>query len=410
VTHACGGGTERHVRELASALGQQYVRPVIVRPSRAGHLLWEEPDERGTGAWCRESTIERQAIERQLEFLRPVHAHIHHLLGLPELLVEILSAMGVSFDWTIHDYFTICPRINLIGLSGGYCGEPNPASCDRCLAKLGDDQGRRVDESIASWRGRFGRHLANARRIFVPSEDAWRRLAGHFSELPLLLRPHPEVLPELEDGLAEPILTGETVRVAVIGTIVPVKGAAVLEVAARDACRRRLPLEFHVIGSTDRDRIFARLGNVQITGAYREQEVYELLKQARCHLAFLPSPWPETFMYTLSIAMAARMFVVCLDHGAQAERLRAWGWGRILPPDVSPELINEALLSAARFLQSGPQPPSPPSGARYPDILTSYYGFTGLEVARIRDWWSHRDHPSADNPQRAQRIDHAHIH
>ena len=37
-------------------------------------------------------------------------------------------------------------------------------------------------------------------------------------------------------------------------------------------------------------------------------------------------------MYTLSIAMAARLFVVCFDLGAQAERVRAWGWGQAIGP------------------------------------------------------------------------------
>ena len=66
------------------------------------------------------------------------------------------------------------------------------------------------------------------------------------------------------------------------------------------------PLEFHVIGSTDQNAVFAGLGNVRVWGRYKEREVYARLAAVRCHVAFLPSLWPETFMYTLSVAMASR--------------------------------------------------------------------------------------------------------
>jgi hypothetical protein len=141
-----------------------------------------------------------------------------------------------------------------------------------------------------------------------------------------------------------------------------------------------LPLEFRVLGSTDRDAAFGRLGNVGVTGPYREQDVYQKLATLGCHLAFLPSLWPETYMYTLSIAMAAGLYVIAFDVGAQAERLRAWGWGRVLPLDAAPETINTAILDAARWLASGSAvPPTPPRPASYPKLLASYYGFTAEE-------------------------------
>jgi len=409
ISHACGGGTERHVGEMGAALRKEGVRPLLVRPSRAGRVLWEEYDGRGLRIWCRESTNERDSIERQLLLLRPVHAHVHHLIGLPDVLMDLLSEHGVPYDWTVHDYYTICPRVNLIGAAGTYCGEPDAGSCNRCLAVLGDDQGRRVTETITSWRERFGRRLGATRRVFAPSEDVRRRLARYFPDLHVLVRPHPEVLPELE-SLAAPILSGETVRVAVLGTIAPVKGSERLLACARDAYSRKLPLEFHVIGSTDRDAAFVRVGNVRVTGRYREQEVFERLAAQRCHLVFLPSSCPESFMYTLSIVMAARMFVFCFDHGAQAERLRAWGWGRILPGEASPESINDSLLAAARWLAGGPSSPPAPRSACYPEILTSYYDFTTEDLAKFLGLRSRHGQTSGMNPQSTRRRDLAHLY
>jgi glycosyltransferase involved in cell wall biosynthesis len=327
------------------------------------------------------------------------------MIGIPDVLLDLVAAAGISCDWTIHDYYTICPRVNLVSDNYAYCNEPDARSCNACLARNGDDQGRPVAESIEAWRARFARRLAGARRIFAPSHDAKRRLARYFPQLTILVRPHPESFPSLAN-LAAPVRPGEEIRVAVIGTIVRVKGSERLLACARDARRRGLPLSFQVIGATDRDAAFSRIGNVRVSGDYYDGQVYQRLAQARCHLAFLPSQCPETFMYTLSIAMAARMFVVCFDSGAQAERLRASGAGRILPLETAPESINEAILSAARSLADRPPPPVPQPAA-YPEILTSYYDFGPGELGRFQGSISGGGSFAGANPQIPRRSDHA---
>jgi glycosyltransferase involved in cell wall biosynthesis len=409
VTHRCGGGTERHVRELGIALRREGIRPLLVRPSRPGRLLWEESDDDGRCIWCRESTDARETIGRELMLLRPAHVHVHHLMGVPEILMDVVAEHGIAYDWTVHDYYPICPRVNLIGTAGIYCGEPDAPTCNRCLASLGDDQGRPVDETITSWRERIGRRVVDARRVFVPSEDARRRLERHFDSAPLRVRPHSEALP-VRETLAAPLRSGETVRVAVVGTITALKGSPVLEACARDARRRGLPLEFRVIGSTDRDAVLTRLGNVRITGRYRDQQAFEHLSLERPHLAFLPSLCPETFMYTLSILMAARLFVICFDLGAQAERVRAWGWGQVLPAGTRPDSINDALLAAARSLADGSPAPPAPQPAAYPTVLTAYYDFTADELERMRGSTYRHDKWSENEPRNVRRRDHAHLY
>jgi glycosyltransferase involved in cell wall biosynthesis len=383
VSHKGGGGTERHVRELAEALKAEGVRPVLLRPSGSGWLLWEERDESWSVTWYRRTAPERGPVGELLKLLAPVHVHVHHLMGLPGGLPDWFFEFGLTCDWTIHDYFPVCPRAHLNRADGSYCGEPDAAACNTCLSRLGDYHGKPGGEEITAWRERFSRYLSRARRVFVPSDDVRQRLQRYFADLEILVRPHFERLPD-RANLAASLRPGEQVRVAVLGTIVPIKGAERLMACARDARRRHLPLEFRVLGSTDRDGVFTRLGNVHITGPYRERDVFDRLAAERCHLAFLPSVWPETFMYTLSIAMAARLYTICFDLGAQAQRLRAWGWGRLLPLDAGPDQTNNALLGAARSLVSGALPPAPPPTAAYPDLLSSYYDFTHLEREQFR--------------------------
>ena len=409
LSHRSGGGTERHVRELVAALRGEGVRPVLVRPSLRGRVVWEESDDSGRVVWCRESASDPGSAEQVLDLLAPVHAHVHHLIGLPEAILNFLIERGVPYDWTIHDYYTICPRVNLIGERGTYCGEPDEAGCNRCLARVGDDQGRPVPESIAAWRKRWGRLLVGARRVFVPSLDVFRRMEKYFPGLSLRLRPHPESLPSYE-GSAASLFDGESVRVVLLGTITQVKGSDRLLACAGDARQRRLPLEFYVIGATDRDRALARVGNVHLTGRYREHELHLRLAATRPHVAFLPSVCPESFMYTLSRAMAARLFVVCFDLGAQAERVRACGWGQVLADDLEPSAINDQLLAAARRAAKAGDAPPAPQPASYTSVLECYYEFTAGELDRFGKavtWDGQRpDH----HLHGVRRKDNAHIH
>ena len=108
--------------------------------------------------------------------------------------------------------------------------------------------------------------------------------------------------------------------------------------------------------------------------------------------------------------MAARLFVVCFDLGAQAARVRAWGFGEPIGIELEPGEINDSLISAAQRGLAGPNAPQSPELAQYPDILMSYYDFSAAERSRIvgsdfRHAQSYRPRPHIESGR-----DHAHLH
>ena len=159
ISHRCGGGTERHIGDLATraqnrrrSSGRCASRSARARPLGRARQRWRRGLAPRDG---RQSSIDRANAGE----LGPSHAHVHHSLGLPEALFDALAERGVTYDWTIHDYHSICPRINLIGAGGRYCGEPDEAGCNRCLARLGDDQRpavRGIDRSLARAEAQAG--------------------------------------------------------------------------------------------------------------------------------------------------------------------------------------------------------------------------------------------------------------
>ena len=114
----------------------------------------------------------------------------------------------------------------------------------------------------------------------------------------------------------------DPLRIVVVGAIVPIKGFYVLRACARDARKRHLPLEFVVMGYTKNDAELAQLG-VTITGRYNDAGAVEKLRTLDPDLVWLPSVWPETYSYTLSLALTAGVDIAAFDLGAIANRLRS---------------------------------------------------------------------------------------
>ena len=380
VSHVWGGGVRRHIQDMADRLRLEEVRVVVARPNPQGRLVFEEPEQAGAIAWRVEVRPRRPIIEAYLDAIQPVFVHVHHRLGVPETLFKALDARGLPTDWTLHDYHALCPRVHLHDDRGEYCGQPDPEGCRTCLKSRGDYHGRRVNPDVVAHRHAWRACLQAARRIYVPSEDMKRRLQREFPDLDMTVHPHLE--PSLpQSHMARRWRDGEPVRVAVLGVITLVKGLNRLLEAAHDAWTRALPLTFVVIGTADRSEELLATGHVEITGRYRESEIETLLDEAKCHLAWLPSTLPETYMYTLSIAQAAGFRPVVYDLGAQAERVGTAG--RRVPLETSAATLNDCLLQwAALDAQLGPL--EPPRFADYPSLLSDYYELSPANLKASR--------------------------
>src|SRR5262245_34441275 len=76
-------------------------------------------------------------LARLFDEIRPDVAHVHHLTNLTTDGVELLASRGVPIVFTIHDYWLLCQRGQLLDLAYQRCGGPSPAGCARCLGLAG---------------------------------------------------------------------------------------------------------------------------------------------------------------------------------------------------------------------------------------------------------------------------------
>ena len=122
------------------------------------------------------------------------------------------------------------------------------------------------------------------------------------------------------------------------------KGYDILLDCARDAARRDLPIEFRLVGFSCDDKRLLETGKVFITGQYEEAELDGLIDAQHATVGLLPSILPETWSYALSAMMRSGLDVLSFDIGAQAERLRRYRRGRLVPLATPAAALNGVVL------------------------------------------------------------------
>jgi GT2 family glycosyltransferase/glycosyltransferase involved in cell wall biosynthesis len=351
VSHDRGGGTERHVMEQAAGLQAAGQGVFELRPSkRGGAIALNHPQLFGLHAVGAIPVGEREFLRNALRQLGITAIQLHQTIDFPGVLPELLrdwcGTLGIALQITVHDYHAVCPRINLARADGLYCGEPDAAGCNTCLAS---DGLRASSGDIVGWRQRQHALLALAQHVVVPDDDVAERLQRYFPALRLEVRAH-DTLPDAPPRQPAPARGTRPVRALVLGAISRIKGYDVLLQAAQTARRQGLPIEFSLLGFSMDDTRLADAG-VHLLGRYDDTDLDARLEACDPDLVFLPSIWPETYCYTLSAALRSGRPVVVFDLGAQARRVRAQAGlrGQVLPLALArdPARLLRQLVSCA---------------------------------------------------------------
>ncbi len=349
ISHSRGGGTEQHVQEEIARLANEAtavfrMRSSFDRDGAVQHFHPDVPDLPNMPALDLEG--DKAAIIELWDRLGISDVHVHHLVdfgaGGAQSLSSLLERAGRPWLVTIHDYLAICPRVNLVDEHGMYCGEPDEAGCRLCLCQRGSEFGT---SDIVAWRKGYHRLLKGAVSVVVPDEDVSERLARYFPDLVFEVRPHDDARPAPSRRRMRK--AGEPVRVGLLGGISRIKGFNTLVACAESARRRKLPLHFVVVGFTENDARARRAG-VTITGPYVNDGVLDRIEEMQLDTVFFASTSPESYSYTLSIAMRSGLPIVAFDIGAVGRRLRTSGAeAMLLDIGADPDAINRAILSRA---------------------------------------------------------------
>jgi len=286
-------------------------------------------------------------IEALINSMRPKDLHVNSFAGLDwhwhKKMLELIRSSATPYKYICHDYSSISHHYQLLRPDNIYTRAPNIAERRAWLSMidtLGSTDVCDPDERLAAYTSFF----QNAMTVEVPSNAAKRILQVEFPDVIFRVVPHADHLPDFP--ISQRRERDGKVRVAIIGAVGSHKGSDVLASLAADARHRNLELEYVLVGYSNNDSLLQAVG-VSITGKYHtEKEALTRLSDLKPDLVLIPSIWPETFCYALSMALKLKIPPVVFDVGAQADRVSPLSWGKTLPIKLAydPCQLSESLL------------------------------------------------------------------
>lgn len=349
VSHSRGGGTERHVQERISSLKADGFSVFRLSPGRkhgARAMLRHAdlPQMPNLRTYQLDDALDQLQLADMLKRLNIRDAEFHHFIDFgveaTDQLISVVERAGIEYDVVLHDYFSICPRVNLAYPNGDYCGEPDVSGCQNCLSRHGSEYG---SLDIQTWRSRYQRCLSAAREVVAPHHDVADRIKRYFPELEIQVHEHDCERPDIRARGARP--ADKVYRIGTIGAISPIKGLNLMKASAAYALKKKLPIQLVVVGYTSNDLASKRTG-IEVTGRYDGDHLMEEIEKAELDAILIASTWPETWSYTLSEAFRTGLPVISLDIGAPAARIREHDAGLVLPLELSqsPEKFVHTIL------------------------------------------------------------------
>jgi GT2 family glycosyltransferase/glycosyltransferase involved in cell wall biosynthesis len=324
-----------------------------------------------------------------IDAIEPDVAHLHHLTNLSTDLVELLASRQVPIVFTLHDYWLLCQRGQLLDLALARCAGPSPAGCARCLGlaarggrllptarRLLQRAGERLPEPLArpleraaagSVRALGGLSLGAARGA-DQIESRLAHVRGLLGHVALFLAPSRTLRDRFQDfGIPEHRIAlhpyghahapfaalrreaSERLRIGFIGSLMVSKAPHLLLEAFAGLPPGRATLHLYgqisaYHGNDGYRRVLEPLlasPGVHFAGPVDHAEIPRVLGEL--DVVVVPSVWIENAPLTISEACLAGIPVVCSDLGGMAEMVEHERSGLRFHPGDAADLRRQLL-------------------------------------------------------------------
>ena len=261
-----------------------------------------------------------------------------NLYGTLERILRLKKEQGARILMLLHDFFALCPAVNLIDAQGKYCGVGSCQVCDKCIPDNGSNACTEYGSGTL-WRRKFREFLLNCDEIRAFSDDTAKLFKKAYPDVyHLHVIPHtPHYLPAVKKVRK----TTETFNIGLIGVLCYKKGLEVVKALAGYIEEKNLNVRLRLIGASDEEidsPVFSQ------TGRYTREEIPRLSLEQDIDMFLIPSVWPETFSYTTSEVISMGYPLAVLPVGAPVERVKRYSRGLVLKNE-QPENIVEEMLS-----------------------------------------------------------------
>jgi len=345
------GGTSFHVLDLINQLRSKYNFHILY-PKDGSYCLssyWEN----GSDNIYIKSLISRQftnpffnndyknLLENIINAFKIDTVHIQHLIGHYFDIVDIKKTKKIKLLLSIHDLYSICPRINKVNVKIKYCGSPDNIECCNCL-KSNNNIYSNIDYiyNIDTWYNLWNLLLSNADLIITPSDSTKREILDVYKNIEIKVIEHGIDIKELKNNINK--IDDNYLNIAFVGHLAVHKGKYIIEKLINYGNKQKDKILFHIFGKIDSDILKYKNKKLIYHGEYKKDDLNVLLIKNNIKIVCLFSIWPETYSYTLTESIANNIPVLTFEYGAIGERVKKNGLGWIINSDSSiSEIYNK---------------------------------------------------------------------
>lgn len=284
--------------------------------------------------------------------------HIRHLAWHSLSLPRVASYLSIPVIFSLHDFYTICPTVNLLDETSTFCGgkcTSGEGDCKVVLWKSSTHLPRLKHHFIHAWKTMMLETFRFVDFFVTTSKSAKELIKETYPEIRedlFWVIPHGRDFPEfqankyLED---ETFTQPEKLRILFPGNTSPAKGSGLI--ATIHKLDQEKLFEFHFIGTINEE--LEHVGKFH--GKYERQDFAKLAHQIKPHYIGIFSVWPETYCHTLTESWACGFPVIAIDKGAVGERIRQHGGGWLIesvePTEVYTKLMEISRVGRDKYLQ-----------------------------------------------------------
>lgn len=383
IDHSLGGGTQSYSYNNFKEYKEEYV---IVR-LQYFHLYRSFVISFPNGEFFTGFTLSFDEIKNLLKDLNISKIVLNSFVAyrnIKEVLsfVHVIHLTNNNIDviYNVHDFFFICPNCNLISADNKFCGFDTDISCEDCVNKyqsLMPEYEFKLfyDEfiNISDWRKMWQKSLLeDVSEVVCFSKSSCEIVNKFYPAISSKLRFVPHVVRPLRQVKVN---THDSVNIAVLGKVDTIpKGKEFIELLScsidkfnkeldilclnkeinnskclnqNNSSDKQINIEFEL---NKKVQIFC-IGdyvnapqNMTVTGAYKREELPDILEKNKIDLVLISSIWAETFSYTTSEAIAMNVPVACFNLGGQADQVSVYPKGLILELSDSSDIVLDKIL------------------------------------------------------------------
>ena len=306
------------------------------------------------------SEIETNNLNIILTIFEITSITINHLIwsqDIPQmidLIVKTALDYKIKIIFYLHDFYTVCPSVNLLNYKKKHCNIPSELTCNNCLESYDNPDNtltfNKVEVlstinlhhlNITKWRKLWSKLFVVADTIIVPSTstmEIWKRAFPEFGSKVKILHHNLQYLDGIQSRKVKPSAT--FFQIYIIGEITEPKGKNIVDDLLELIKIHKLNICINILGIYNNLK-FNNTPFLKLHESFSHNEIAAVLNNKEIHCFIMPSICPETFSYVTQEMIATSLPIIGFNLGAQGQFIGSYENGELV------QLVDSQLMFKA---------------------------------------------------------------